>query len=77
MYIQYTIASGVTDEGQRGDLPRGKLNVKNGLTRNLYFTFSILLFFSRLLFLCFSDYFLGLKLYAHGMRPLRFSGACV
>jgi len=46
------MASGVTGEWQRGDLPPGKLNVKTGLPLNLYFGYSILLVFSRLLFLC-------------------------
>jgi len=43
--------------GRGADYPRGKLNVKIGLPLNLYFDFSMLLVFSRLLFLCFSDYF--------------------
>jgi len=35
----------------------GKLNVKTGHPPNLYFGFGIVLVFSRLLFLRFSDYF--------------------
>jgi len=57
MVIPYIIASGITDGMHRGELAPGKLNIKTGLPLNLYFGFSILLVFSRLLFLCFSDYF--------------------
>jgi len=44
---------GVTEGGQKGELPPGKLNVKTGLPLNLYFGFSIILFFNMLLFLFF------------------------
>jgi len=66
--MQYIIASGATDGGQRGELPPVKLNVKAGFPLNLYFGFSILFVFSTLLFLCFSDYFpvpLGFSLVIH------------
>jgi len=50
--FQYNIASGVTDGRQRGELPTWQAECKSGLPLNLYFGLSILLVFSKLLFLC-------------------------
>ena len=43
-------SSGVTDEAEGWNAPSGNLNVKNGTPLSLYFGFSILLAFNRLLF---------------------------
>jgi len=56
MYIQYIIASGVTDGGQRGELPPGKLNVKTGLPFHLAYI-SVLAFFWFSVGCCFSMFF--------------------
>jgi len=48
----YNIAGGVTDGGQRGELPTWQAECKSGLPLNLHFGLSILLVFSRWLFLC-------------------------
>jgi len=58
MYIQNVVSSDVTDRGQRVESPPlGKLNVKTGPPLNLYFGFTIVLVFSKLFFLHFSNYF--------------------
>jgi len=54
---QYNIASGVTDGRQKGKLPTWQAECKSGLPVNLYFSLSILLVFSRLLFCVFFGLF--------------------